>query len=74
MHLSLWLVALWRLPLWLFLFVVITWNVSSGAAVQGLGPVYPIALSALVFLAAMDVYWSIELAGLLRPVRDSSSP
>lgn len=48
----------WRIPLWLFVFFRLAWELFSGASRAELKNIYPICFFTAAFLIVLDIYWS----------------
>lgn len=71
MRLRLVVLWFWRIPVWLLVLSVLSWEVMTGNMRAALGMAYPIAIVACLGLVGMDIYWSRQsLKALQRVARD----
>lgn len=71
MRLRLFVLWIWRLPMWIVILSVLGHEVLTGATREALKGAYPIAISACIGLIIMDVFWSVRsLEGLRRASRE----
>ncbi len=70
MRLRLFVLWIWRLPMWIVILSVLGREVLTGTTREALSGAYPIAIGACIGLIIMDAFWSARsLEGLRRVAR-----
>lgn len=66
MRLRLFVLWIWRLPVWFLILGALGWEVVTGNTREALGIAYPIGIVACIGLIFMDVFWSRRSLEALR--------